>query len=123
MIVDDDLEKKIERDGVLFFIAGTVVDFDCFIDSYFAGKNVTDKLLNAYALVVDGGQLYDASVGDDKNFWKGKKRMDIHCAGGTGEEHALTAMDMGATAVEAVKMAMKRDVRTGGKIRTFEIPI
>jgi 20S proteasome alpha/beta subunit len=30
-------------------------------------------------------------------------------------------MDMGATAEEAVRAAMKRDVYTGGTIRTFTI--
>lgn len=40
---------------------------------------------------------------------------------GSGRDFALAAMDMGATAKEAVEMAAKRDVYTGGTIRTVII--
>jgi hypothetical protein len=38
---------------------------------------------------------------------------------GNGSDHAMTAMDMGATAVESVEMASMRDTSTGGVIRTL----
>jgi len=38
---------------------------------------------------------------------------------GSGSDHALTAMDMGATAEKAVEMAMQRDICTGGRIRLY----
>jgi hypothetical protein len=40
---------------------------------------------------------------------------------GTGTDHAITAMDCGLSAREAVKMAMKRDTGTGGRIRTYKV--
>lgn len=40
---------------------------------------------------------------------------------GSGMYYALTAMDCGCSAEEAVKMAAKRDVNTGGEIRIFKI--
>lgn len=40
---------------------------------------------------------------------------------GSGMPFALGAMEMGATAVEAVKVAAKLDNSTGGKIRTLSI--
>lgn len=46
-------------------------------------------------------------------------RDGLSFAIGSGAKHALTAMDLGLDAKEAVKMAMKRDIYTGGRIRTF----
>jgi 20S proteasome alpha/beta subunit len=42
-------------------------------------------------------------------------------ANGSGWEIALGAMDAGATAVEAVKIACKRDVYSGVKVRSFTV--
>lgn len=38
---------------------------------------------------------------------------------GCGGDIALGAMDAGATAVEAVKIACKRDIYTGGRVRSY----
>ncbi len=40
-------------------------------------------------------------------------------ADGSGWEIALGAMDAGATAVEAVKIAIGRDVNSGGKVQSY----
>ena len=42
-------------------------------------------------------------------------------AWGSGSMYALGAMDQGATALEALRIAMKRDPGTGGKIRTLTL--
>ena len=43
------------------------------------------------------------------------------CAIGSGGEFAMGAMLAGATAIEAVKIAAKLDVNTGGKVRSIKI--
>lgn len=40
-------------------------------------------------------------------------------ADGSGWEIALGAMDAGATAVEAVEIAIKRDINSGGKVQSY----
>lgn len=45
----------------------------------------------------------------------------IPAAVGSGWQHALTAMDMGATTEKAIEMAAKRDVNTGGRVETFSL--
>ena len=40
---------------------------------------------------------------------------------GTGQDHALTAMDCGLSAKEAVKMAAKRDTGTNSRVSTYTI--
>jgi ATP-dependent protease HslVU (ClpYQ) peptidase subunit len=70
---------------------------------------------------VDSGAL--VLIGHDKKtgFWKDRLRPDNAFALGSGSHFALTAMDMGATAAEAVEMAKKRDTSTGGLVRTLVI--
>ena len=121
-ITDDDFDKCIIRNDVKFFMCGAICDFEDFLESFFANKNTTDRILNIHAFVLVGdSDLFEASVNDDKEFWKAPLDTKKPASGGTGTDHALTAMDMGASAEESIKWAMKRDCKTGGKIRTFEL--
>lgn len=47
--------------------------------------------------------------------------LDRTDAIGNGSPFALTAMDMGSAAAEAVEMAKKRDTSTGGQVRKLVI--
>lgn len=60
-----------------------------------------------------------ASVED--GFWKSPIPPSATYAIGSGADHAITAMDMGANAFLAVQMAAKRDTGTGGTIRALVI--
>lgn len=114
-ILSDNANKMTEQDGCMFFYAGATCDEQKLIDAYF-GKEV--QSIEGNALVVDGGVIY--LVGHDgKELWKCPTYE--YGALGSGGDHALTAMDMGATAKEAVKIAMKRDACTGGTVRTYEV--
>jgi hypothetical protein len=65
--------------------------------------------------------------------WTGKKlftadRMMLmyeahedYYAIGTGASYAITAMDCGKSAAQAVQMAMKRDINTGGRVVTARL--
>lgn len=74
----------------------------------FNGMVVKENELRSVAFV-DGILYFE--------IWDGS----IPVAYGSGQDHAFTAMDMGATAKEAVKMAMKRDKATGGRIRSMKV--
>lgn len=117
-ILSDNCDKRSTRDGVKFFFAGAIADRDKFIDAYFGDE--CDDDLSASAFVVDGNALYRVGWSDGKLF---KELCDLNepVALGSGSDHAITAMDCGRSAKEAVKMAMKRDTNTGGKIRTFKL--
>ncbi len=66
--------------------------------------------------------------------WDGKKLMysdtlmrltecnQEYYAVGSGAAHAITAMDCGKSARQAVQMAMKRDINTGGRVVTMRLP-
>lgn len=60
-------------------------------------------------------------VMEQGSFYKTPLELGARFAIGSGKCHAYTAMDMGADAVTAVKMAAKRDKNTGGSVNTFSI--
>jgi len=53
--------------------------------------------------------------------WYDDKHMQGYYAIGSGSIVALGAMDAGATAVEAVKIGIKRSVFCGGRVQKLEI--
>lgn len=122
-IISDDREKRytIENgdNDVEFFMCGAPSDFREFFRVYFQGGEIQPHL-EATALVWDGVKLFHAGIAN-KHCYSCPVEMPAPWACGSGEEHAITAMDMGATAKEAVKWAMKRDTGTGGRIRTYKL--
>jgi 20S proteasome alpha/beta subunit len=116
VILSDVVDKCILNQGHYFFLSGHIADYEIFVKAWHGEKIETD--INAYGFVYDGSQLWKAGVQDNK-LWKYKVTYPESV--GSGYLHALTAMDMGATAKEAVEWAAKRDVYTGGVIREFAL--
>lgn len=114
----DDYEKCTEENGVQFLLSGSTADFPKLIEAYFGAEH-TD--VDAQAIAVEAGTLWLVAHNDGTGAWKTALLPEAPYALGSGSSHALTAMDMGASAYEAVEMAMKRDSCTGGKIRTLTI--
>lgn len=119
LIIDDDYDKCIERDGVKFFMSGATCDYDALVSAYF-GTAPSGKV-DASAIVLDSGNLMMVAVDDDTGLWKSLLKPDRPYAIGSGTPYAFAAMDMGASAEKAVEMAGRRDTGTGGKVRTLRI--
>lgn len=121
-IADDDSDKRRNINGVHYFFAGRSADEDMLIDAVENGgqPDYSDSV-NVCAIVVKGGEVFTAGITSTEGFYLQKERKGNPVARGSGGDHALTAMDLGCTAKEAVKYAMKRDNNTGGKIRTFQV--
>lgn len=115
----DDYEKCHEVKGVKFFMCGKTCDYTALQNAYF-GAAVTREV-DASAIVADGEGLWCVGAGVEDGFWKSPIPASAIYAIGSGADHAITAMDMGATAYQAVQMAAKRDTGTGGLIRTVII--
>lgn len=122
IIIDDDYDKHKEYNNHYFFYSGTPCDIDLLIAAFF--DNDRDNVIpECEAIVVDNEkQVWNCSVNDDNILWKFKVEENKVMAIGSGDTYALTAMDCGCSAEEAVKMAIKRDIYSGGQIRTFKIP-
>lgn len=118
-IVSDDVVKCQVVDGVRFFLSGAVCDEKALIAAYFGTPSPAPVECSGYA--VDGGRLQMVGHDDKTGVW----RQDLDPANpdaiGSGSAYALAAMDMGASAEEAVRAAMKRDIYTVGKVVTFRV--
>lgn len=120
-ITDDDYSKHHVVEGSHYFMCGAPADHPRFFEADQGGNKRSDTRLEAHGLIWDGKDLWEAGFEDGKEFWKARRELSKHYSLGSGADHAITAMDMGADAKTAVKMAAKRDCGTGGRIRTFKL--
>lgn len=119
VILDDDFEKSVDFEGAKFFLAGAISDFEKFVECFIHDRK-PPKDMDVSAFVVFDNTLWKASV-DNIGLWKHKLEINKAYAIGNGEQFALAAMDLGRSAKDAVQAAIKRDTKTGGKVRTFDI--
>jgi ATP-dependent protease HslVU (ClpYQ) peptidase subunit len=117
VVINDSSEKMSERDGVKFFLCGATCDYDLLISMYFGGKSKIVPEANAF--VSDGGLVYRIGCSEEGVFWK--CAPDCDDAIGSGWAFAISAMDFGRCAEEAVEYAAKRDLYTGGKITVVNV--
>lgn len=118
-IVSDDCLKCEIVSGVSFFLSGCVCDEQALIAAYF-GTPSKDPV-ECSGFVADNGKLMMVGHDDKTDIWKQPLDPANADAIGSGSAYALAAMDMGASADEAVRAAMKRDIYTGGTARTMVI--
>lgn len=122
-IVDDATQKLFLVNDHKIIGVGCVSGVQRLIVAYFGGE--PKPPMEANLMVVTPDKILKHVGFDDADdagdLWTTDLSKEAPHAFGSGAMHALTAMDMGATAKEAVKMAMKRDIFTGGKIRSFKI--
>lgn len=118
-IVSDDAPKCQVVNEVSFFLSGAVCDEKALIAAYFGTPSAVPVECSGY--VVDGGKLLMVGHDDKTGIWRQELAPSNPDAIGSGSAYALAAMDMGASAEDAVKAAMKRDIYTGGTIRTVII--
>lgn len=122
LIVDDDYDKRVVTDHGDFYFCGTPCDVDSFVTEYLTGNKQGSFNWECYAFYVDlNNDLYIITQDSDALFYADRCNPNKHYSLGSGSSFALAAMDMGASAKEAVKMAKKRDTGTGGKIRTYKL--
>jgi len=119
-IVSDKKEKMRIRDGIIFFCTGYTSHIEKLIAVYFGEEPNSSESIDASALVIDGDSFY--VIGADENgIFKNTCEKNEMYAGGSGGDIAMGAMEMGASARAAVKIAMRRDSKTGGKIKVFKV--
>ena len=103
LVNSDTTNKRHVVDGVSFFIAGAICDQARLITAYF-GTDVGTHV-GCRALAVDAGVVYECAVADDDGFWRHPLEPGEPMAIGSGAHFAFGAMDAGASAAEAVKIA------------------
>lgn len=116
--------KKVGKRDVLIGGAGFSPSLMMFIDWY--GSN-NDDLRNKIMTLCVGDKEFEVMVWDGQHLTTCDEfcRLDLvtekYYALGSGAAHAITAMDCGKSARQAVQMAMKRDINTGGRVVTARL--
>lgn len=118
IIWDDKCEKKFERNGVVYFLAGSSNDAERIMSAYEEGT--LEDCDPFQGLVVDKGKVYRIIPGEGSLLIE-EERLTNHFAIGSGWHLALSQMDAGRTAKQAVEYAMTRDTNTGGKVKTYKL--
>jgi len=121
VIVTDKADKMLVRDGTHFFLCGSTCDFERFVSLWFDRDSERFKGIDCGGFVYCKDGLFQAGVCEEDGPYRAKIEPERIDAVGSGAHFAMAAMDMGATAEEAVKIAMMRDTGTGGKVNVFTL--
>jgi 20S proteasome alpha/beta subunit len=122
LIASDTRNKGRMIEGVFFVFTGALSDTPKFVELYF-GRTENHKGVECNALVVDKGVLWEVGVSPDTGMWKLQTDIteEACVAIGSGWHFAYAAMDLGQSAAEGVAAAIKRDSKSGGQIRCYNI--
>jgi 20S proteasome alpha/beta subunit len=117
IITSDEHIKYAFDNGVTWFFCGKAGETEMFI-STFKELTIATEHLDVCAFFVENGNVYQASI--ENNIFR-SCLIDFSDSIGSGCEFALTALDLGKTAKEAIECAISRDMYSGGKIHVYDI--
>ena len=110
--------KKVGKREVLIGIAGDdTFAAMLFVDWYGTNNDALYKSITAL-----DGDAFDILIWDGRKLFEASPRCrpceieESYYAIGSGALHAITAMDCGKSAIQAVQMAARRDQHTGGRV-------
>jgi len=118
-ITEDNADKSYSFMGIYFVLSGSSCDSIELVNGYIGG-NYKREGVDVSAIIDDRGEVYLSGICSKDGFWKEKITGRPHCIG-SGAPHAWTALDFGCSASRAVKMAIKRDMYSGGRVRTHKV--
>ncbi len=118
IIINDNANKVIVNDIGIWFFAGTVADRAQLV-TLKQGDHATHDI-DGGALLIRDGEVFLVYI-DGEDFRYCEVPADCNDTLGSGGMFALSAMDFGCTAAEAVAYAMQRDLFTGGAIQVYDM--
>ncbi len=117
-ISDDDYNKTIENSNWVLFWSGSMDQKDEFISAFLTGeKFLLEVNTSLMGFEKATGKVFYIT---GKDQYVRKALVSYPDSIGSGCDHAITAMDCGKNAVDAVKMAIKRESTCGGTVRCFD---
>lgn len=117
MICDDRIDKSITTSLGVFFLAGVAADCNRFAKDYMVGVK-TEIDSSTVGFLFSNNECYTVGIADGV-FWDYLQTGNPFTVG-SGEQYAIAAMDHGKSAIDAVKYAITRDCKSGGKITCYD---
>ena len=117
IICSDSIDKSIKSEKGIFFLCGSSVDCK-YMAKEFSPRGKTEITGSISGFLFSDGRVYWVGVDEGQYFMDSQDGIIFSC--GSGREFSLAAMDHGKNAIEAVKYAMTRDSKSGGKIICFD---
>lgn len=116
-IDSDKCKKRRAYKDHTFFLAGSVADMEGLMAALV--HDLPGDFECGGLMVDPDGELWVCGGSDSP--WKHLQDLEAAVSFGSGQQFAMSAMDFGHTAKQAVKYAMTRDPGTGGKVHTFKL--
>jgi len=120
IIHDDNCNKHLTNKRNHYFLACNSSDEPEIIAAFEGDGSLPEDTSDFEGIVYSKGTVYRV-VGHEGTLIKEPQRSGNFLAVGTGAMFALAAMDLGCTATEAVRQAIKRDTCSGGRVRKFKL--
>jgi ATP-dependent protease HslVU (ClpYQ) peptidase subunit len=122
-ICTDSANKLIRSNGINYFICGREADEPLLIRAFENGaeEDYPDNV-NVSAIIVQGSTVYTAGINNIEGYYCQTETIGDIVVAGSGGDYAAGALHAGCNAKEAVKIAIKCDNNSGGRVRTFQVP-
>jgi ATP-dependent protease HslVU (ClpYQ) peptidase subunit len=122
LIATDTADKTLETSKGIVFLAGSIGDFETLAklieNNEHGASDPQDGELECDAMLIMNGSVYNVFMSDDiVNY----QRCSFSNGIGSGRDWALSSLDHGKNAKQAVEYAATRDIYTGGKVRVYDI--
>ena len=119
VIMTDSSNKIFIVKDIIIAVCGSTADEEKLIQCILSGENSTKEDLQANAIFIEKGKAFTCGTDKDGKYWQ-CSTDDFVNSMGSGQDFALAGMDTGMNAMDAVKLAIKRDVFSGGVITFFD---
>lgn len=116
-ILTDKASKTIKNKLGFWILSGSTCDYN--ILSALKHNDKVKPFPDCSALLIKDGKAWYVHINNDG--YCCYSELTYNYTLGSGADYAAAVMDQGKSAAEAVKYAMTRDSKTGGRVRTYNV--
>jgi len=121
-ICTDSANKRVRAHGVNYFFCGREADETKLVQAFErGGEDDYPDHVNVSAIIVQGNKIYTAGINSSEGYYCQAEKIGDIIIAGSGGDYAAGALHAGCDAKEAVKIAIKCDSNSGGRVRTFQV--
>jgi len=116
-IISDDFDKSVKVGGDTFIFAGATCHYKLFAENFDDGK-ACEFDYKCHGLMVRDGKCYSVALEDGVFIMD---ELTYNDTIGSGSCYAMSALDFGKSAKEAIDYASTRCSATGGTVRVIKV--